>query len=413
MCYTSLIFEIIRKGNSMKYKTRFFLFFVAMILFHLAANFAHPVTPTIIQELRLNDYMFGVALAMMQLANFILSPFWGKINGYISSRVSIMIGCFGYGIAQIWFAFAKTELAIICARLFAGAFVGAIFVSFLTYVVNVADAKDQAKYLTYSATISSVAGAFGYLIGGFLGEFSIKGTFLIQSTVLLVTGVLFYIVCLPDTHEQEKLTGKQLVKDANPLKAFLECGQFMTIAFVTLFAVNILINFANTGFDQAFNYFLKDQLNLTSAYNGIIKSVVGFVSFVSNMTLCIWIINKTKLQRSMVALVILCTLSAIGTVFAPNIGLFIAFSILVYAGYSVSLPVLQNMIAKQASIKQKNLVMGFYNATKSLGSIAGSLTAGFIYSTNAKLPFIFTAVIYGISIFIAIIYLRIKKVETR
>ena len=33
----------------MKYKTRFLLFFAAMILFHLASNFAHPVTPTIIQ----------------------------------------------------------------------------------------------------------------------------------------------------------------------------------------------------------------------------------------------------------------------------------------------------------------------------------------------------------------------------
>lgn len=47
----------------MKYKTRFLLFFVAMALFHLASNFAHPATPTIIQELGLPDYMFGLMLA--------------------------------------------------------------------------------------------------------------------------------------------------------------------------------------------------------------------------------------------------------------------------------------------------------------------------------------------------------------
>ena len=40
----------------MKYKTRFFLFFTAMTLFHLAASFAHPVTTTIIQELHLPVY---------------------------------------------------------------------------------------------------------------------------------------------------------------------------------------------------------------------------------------------------------------------------------------------------------------------------------------------------------------------
>ena len=77
----------------MKYKMRFFAFFAAMVVFNLAANFAHPVTPTVIQELHLHDYMFGVALAVMLITNFLLSPFWGKINNYISSRLSLLICC--------------------------------------------------------------------------------------------------------------------------------------------------------------------------------------------------------------------------------------------------------------------------------------------------------------------------------
>ena len=377
--------------------------------FYLAANFAHPVTPTIIQNLELNDYMFGVALAMMNLANFLMSPFWGKINGYISSRVSLLIGSWGYAVAQIWFAYAKTELSIIGARLMAGAFAGAIFVSFLTYVVNVADPKDQAKYLTYSATLSSVVSTFGYLIGGFLGEISIKGTFLVQSATMFAVGLMFFFFCTPDQQKTEPVPLKEIAKEANPLKAFIDCRYFMTIAFAILFAINILINFANTGFDQAFNYYLKDQLNLTSSYNGIIKAGVGLVSFVANMTVCIWIMNKTNVERSLVKLISVCSFAAVGTVISPKIGLFITFSVLVYAGYSISLPVLQHIIATKADVKQKNLVMGFYNATKSLGSIVGSLIAGFIYSVDAKMPFIVTAVVYGIGIVIGIIYLKCKK----
>lgn len=393
----------------MKYKLRFFLFFLAMSGFYLAANFAHPVTPTIIQDLELNDYMFGVALAMMNIANFLMSPFWGKINGYISSRVSLLIGCWGYALAQLWFAFATTELSIIGARLMAGAFAGAIFVSFLTYVVNVADIKDQPKYLTYSATLSSVVATFGYLIGGFLGEISIKGTFLVQSATMFVVGLMFFLVCKPDQQNTEKITFKEIAKDANPLKAFSDCRHFMTIAFVALFAINILVNFANTGFDQAFNYYLKDQLNLTSSYNGIIKAGVGLISFVANMTICIWIMNKTKVEKSLVKLIAVCTLAALGTVISPNIGLFITFSVLVYAGYSISLPVLQNIVATKADVRQKNLVMGFYNATKSLGSIAGSLIAGFIYSVDVKMPFIVTTIVYGIGIIAGILYLKCKR----
>lgn len=386
----------------MKYKTRFFAFFVCMTIFNLAANFAHPVTPTIIQNLHLHDYMFGVALAVMLMTNFLMSPFWGKINNYVSSKVSLLICCCGYGIAQVWFAYATTEFMIICARMFAGLFTGGVFVSFLTYVVNASKPEDQAKYLTYTATIQSVASAFGYMIGGFIGEYSVKGTFMVQAVTLFVVAVLFFVVCQNDAPEHAQISAKQLAKEANPFQAFLDSRKFMTVAFALLFAVNILINFGNTGFDQAFNYYLKDQLGLTSSYNGIIKAAVGLVSFVSNMTLCIWIINKTNTRKSMVVLVAVCAVSAVGTLISPNIGLFIAFSVLVYAGYSVSIPVLQDMVAKMADPKQKNLVMGFFNATKSLGSIAGSLTAGFIYALNAKLPFACTAVIYGVGVLAAV-----------
>ena len=393
----------------MKYKTRFLLFFAAMVLFNLAANFAHPVTPTIIQDLALPDYMFGLMLAAMQFSNFLFSPFWGKLNGSISSRQTLLICCTGYGVAQLGFACATTQGMILLVRVLAGVFVGGIFVSFLTYVINMARPEDQARYLTYSATIQAVCGAFGYLVGGVLGEFSIRGTFFLQAICLGLAGLLFRLVCLPDGR-QEQVSMKQIAGEANPLRAFIDGKYFLNMAFVMLFAVNILMNFANTGFDQVFNYYLKDQLGLTSAYNGIIKAAVGLISFAFNMTVCLWIIRKTDTRKSMILLMGLCTLASVGTLLIPQIQLFILLSVFVYAGYSVSLPVLQNMVAAQADPAQKNLVMGFYNATKSLGSIIGSLMAGFLYAVHTKLPFAVVAAAYGCSVLAAVGYLlRCRK----
>ena len=393
----------------MKYKQRFLFFFAAMVLFNLAANFAHPVTPTIIKDLNLPDYMFGLMLAAMQFSNFLFSPFWGKLNGAISSRQTLFICCTGYGVAQLGFACATTQGMILLVRVLAGVFVGGIFVSFLTYVVSTARPEDQAKYLTYSATIQAVCGAFGYLVGGVLGEFSIRGTFCLQAFCLVLAGVLFRLVCLPDG-QQERISLKQIAGQANPLQAFIDGRQFLNVAFVLLFTVNILMNFANTGFDQVFNYYLKDQLGLTSSYNGLIKAAVGLISFVFNMTVCLWIIRKTDTRLSMAVLMGLCALAAVGTLVTREIRLFILLSVFVYAGYSVSLPVLQHMVAMQAEPARKNLVMGFYNATKSLGSIIGSLMAGFLYAVHTKLPFAVVAVAYGVSVLAAMGYLlRCRK----
>lgn len=387
----------------MKYKTRFLAFFIVLALFHLAANFAHPVTPTIIQELGLHDYMFGLALAVMMTANFLMSPFWGKINLYISSGRSLLICCLGYSAAQIWFVCAATEPMILLARMFAGVFTGGAFVSFLTYVVNTARPEDQAKYLTVSATIHSVASAFGYLIGGVIGEYSIWAAFVVQAAVLALAGILFALICLPDAQGGERPPAKQLARDLHPMKIFLDSRDFMNMGLALLFAVSVLFNFGNTGFDQAFNYYLKDQLSLTSSYNGVIKAAVGMISFLFNITLCVWIIKRTDNRKSMAALAAVCAAAAVGTA-VSCVGAYIAYSIALYAGYSVSIPVLQNMVAQQAEPQQKNLVMGFYNATKSLGGIAGSLTAGFVYSVHVKLPFVCVAAIYTLAVPAAVGY---------
>ena len=395
----------------MQYKIRYTLFFTAMILFNLAANFAHPVTPTIIQELGLPDYMFGLMLAAMMISQFLLSPFWGKINATISSRQTLLISCLGYAAAQLGFAYARTQAMILLVRVLAGVFVGGAFVSFLTYVINTAKPEDQGRFLTYSATIQAVFSAFGYLVGGILGEFSIRATFLLQAGTLALSGILFRLVCEPDQRQIQRPPMKQILQESNPLQAFLDGRQFMNSTFVLLFALNVLMNFGNTGFDQVFNYYLKDQLGFTSSYNGLIKAAVGLISFVFNMSLCLWIIRKTDTGKSILVLAGFCTAAAAGTILFPDLAPYIGCSIALYAGYSVSLPVLQDLAATEADPAQKNLVMGFYNATKSLGSIAGSLMAGFLYGIHFRLPFLVVAAAYGMSILAAGGYLicRNKK----
>ena len=83
--------------------------FIFVIIYSLFANFAHPVTPTFIQNLGLPDYMFGVAFACMSTTNFLFSPFWGKISrGFGSSKV-LGVCYLGYALAQYIFGAATTQ----------------------------------------------------------------------------------------------------------------------------------------------------------------------------------------------------------------------------------------------------------------------------------------------------------------
>ena len=393
----------------MRYKLRFSLYFFAMTLYIFTSNFIHPITPTLIQNLNLPDYMFGLMPAATLLFMFLFSPFWGKITAIISSRNTLLITSIGYAIAQAALAYCSQPGAMLAMRSLAGFFGSGSFVAFLTYVINTGKSEDQPKFLTYTATIQAVAAPFGYLAGGVLGEWSIIGTIFIHAGAAASCGVLFRMVCIADHTIETKLSLRDIAKDSNPLQAILDGRHFMNKAFALLFAVNVLMNFGNFCFDHAFNYYLKDQLHLTSSYNGIIKAAVGFVSFVANMSLCMWILHKTNVKKSMISVALFCTLAAAGVLLLPNMAVYVACSIMVYAGYSISLPLVQHMSAEESDPAQKNLVMGFYNATKWMGSVIGSLTAGLLYSFHAQLPFAAAAAAYGVSILAAIGYLLSGK----
>lgn len=384
------------------------LFFMLIALESLAANFAHPITPTLIKNLELPDYSFGLLFAGMAFTNFLFSPFWAKQVKRMGSRKVLGICCIGYGVGQAMFAISKTLPIILCARLLSGFFVGGIMVSFLTYIIHQTTVENRGKYLALSATFTTVFAAFGYLIGGFTGVVSIPVTFAMQSITLITAGILFYLV-LEDDHEI--VSGRlNIWKEANPFQAFIDSKKFMTITFAILFFAVFLTSTATTAYDQNFNYFIKDQFNFNSSYNGMLKAVVGFISLFANTTLCIWIMRKTDVKRS-VSIVLGCAGAALIMItLLDDILPFILVNILFFALNAIYIPLLQDMCASAAKEEDSNMVMGFYNAMKSLGMIAGALFAGFIYAAGPKLSFLFAGIFFLISMLATLLYYkRIQK----
>ena len=378
----------------MSVNRRIALFFAVTVLFNLAANFAHPVTPTFFQQLGLADYLFGYALATMLTLNFLLSPFWGKLNSLISSRTSMLIACLGYALGQVFFALATSESEVLIARAFAGVFTGGTFVTMLNYIINTApDGRTRGVWLTICSTIGSVAGAFGYFIGGMLGVIDIRLAFGAQVVCLCLSGFLYYIVCIPDTRSGlDKPNPAKLIKEANPFAAFSESTKFMSLTVAVLLAVVALHSLGTVGFDQSFNYYLKDQFNFSSAYNGTLKAIMGLVTLIANSTVCLWLIRNTDVKRSIIALLLLCTLTALLIVNMGSVMPFLVLNVCFYAIGAICMPLFQSIVAGVTKAGDSNLVMGLYNSIKSLGSIIGAAASGSLYVLNPKFPFHFAMI---------------------
>lgn len=371
------------------------IFFAVVMLQTMAANLVHPVTPTIIKNLQLPDSMFGLAFATMAFTNFLFSPFWGKLKEYCSAGLMLLICCSGYALGQIFFCISRTEGTILFARCFSGIFLGGINVAILVFLLEITPKEKTGENLARLAILQALGLALGYLTGGVLGVLSITGTFILQASTLILSGVLFsFITKIKPAAARPPLHIKTILKDANPLSAFLSCRIFMTKRYLLLFAMILFAFLGSNAFDQSFNYYIKDQFGFTSAYNGLIKAVVGIVTLASNSTICMWLLRHKDVKK---ASFLTLFSSAVCVLLLLPVGAltpFLAICILFYAVSSIAVPLMQDSIAKKSG-KHGSLVMSFYNAMRSLGMIGGALVAGEIYAFGPKLPFAFSCICFA------------------
>lgn len=374
-------------------------------LYSIFANLAHPIEPTIYLNLGCHDYMFGVAMAAMSLTNFLFAPFWGKMLDRFGCAKITGFSFFGYAIAQYMFAVATTELGITLARLLAGVFISTVSVSQLLYVMRYSPEEKASTYLMYNATTCAVLSPVGYLIGGVMGDFSIKVTMMTQVVGLAVIGVLFFLI-LDDEKTEQKLSTKGLLKDINPLKSFGEIRPYMNAMVAVFFVIAFATNFASLCYEHSFNYLIKDEYGFSPSYNGLLKAFVGIVAFASNATICAFLLKKTNVQKSTIGVLAVLTVMSVLIVLIKDLVPFIVINVLFFGFNAVYLPLLQDTLTKLSAKGDHGIFVGMFNAVRSVGSVGGSLVAGFAYAVSSRMPFAVTAVLFAVTVVCAVVNYR-------
>ncbi len=382
------------------------LFLAIIALHYTAANFAHPVTPTLIKTLGINDYMFGVAFAAMSFTSFLFSPFWGKISKYYPIGKSLFVCSLGYALGQFFFLIAKNESMIIAARAFSGLFVGGMSVLSLTYVVKNASPEQQGRYLAIMSTFVAAFGAFGFLVGGLLGEISIAAAFLAQIALIALAGLFFFLLGRKQTPVSLEAHPKfeALIKEANPLSSFTAIRPYLSSSLVVLFLASMFAYVGLNAYDQSFNYYIKDQFNFSPVYNGALKALVGVISLAANFTICIRIFKKTRVRLPNMLILLGCGIVSVAMVLMPTLITFLLVNIVLFALDAMFQPLLQGLVSRRTSQENSGVVMGFFSAVRFLGMIMGALVAGFTYTIAPKIPFWVSAAAFFVAAVFALLY---------
>ena len=393
----------------MKREAKKVLFFSGLIW--IIANLHHPVTPSYFTGLNLPDHIFGTSYAAMVFAIFLTSPMWGSIGDKGKRKTTLVLATFLYGLVQMSFSLVDSVLGILMLRLLAGAAAGGFHVGLMSALVDLSGDENRKVIMAKYSAVLSVSSATGFLIGGLLGYFTPQTVFLIQGLCMIALSLGIKMTLKETNPQMLGDSGKKTKYIWNIIKDAKKSEEIFNPWIIIFLFITFFVGIAYSGNNNAFNYYLKAELDMKPIVNGVWKALIGIVGLIANLSVNVWIINKTDIKKSMIFILLFNGVFAYLLFLNNEIIPFFFYSFLFFTLYTILLPLLQGF-AVEGEMRDVGFMAGVFNAIKSLGEMVGAVIAGFSYNINSKMPFLIAAISLSIAFLLSVFnYLRNKKGE--
>jgi DHA1 family tetracycline resistance protein-like MFS transporter len=215
--------------------------FVTVLIDILAFGVIIPVLPGLVREFVGGNeqeaarwvWIFSTLFAAIQ---FVSTPIQGTLSDRFGRRPVILLSCFGLGVDFILMALAQSLPWLFIARVFSGMF-SASFTTANAYIADVTAPEKRAQAYGMIGAAFGVGFIIGPIIGGALGEWSLRAPFYFAGGLALLNFLYGWFV-LPESLPKERRTPTFDWKHANPIGSL---GMLTRFPHVLGLAVVVLI----------------------------------------------------------------------------------------------------------------------------------------------------------------------------
>ncbi len=377
-------------------------------LVFMTANFHHPNTPKFFTLLNLPNHLFGTSFAVMVFVVFLTSPIWGSLGDKYSRKKTLVYATLFYGLSQIAFGLSMNVWQILLTRAIAGLFSGGFMVGLMAMVVDVSEKEKRGERIAAYSALMSISMAVGYLMGGVLGYLPIRYVFFIQGATMISISFLMRFI-LEESNTKSKGSPSKtefiwtIVRDKEKSK------EIFTPWIIVFLSITFFVFIGFSSNNNAFNYYLREELNFEPIVNGIWKATTGIIGLIANLTINIWIVRKKELKASLRAVLSLTLLGATMIFLNNSIYPFMGWALFYFTMHTILFPLLQNF-AVQRSSQGAGFMVGLFNGVKALGEMIGASVAGFAYDFGSKIPFLISSLALTIALILSLIqYINSNK----
>ncbi len=352
--------------------------FITLLLDVTGFGIIIPVLPQLLSEMNgidINEASTygGYLLFAFAIAQFIFAPVLGNLSDQYGRRKVILVSLFGFSIDYLILALAPTYAWLLAGRIIAG-IAGSSYTTASAYIADISTDKDRSKNFGMIGAAFGMGFVIGPLIGGLLGEVSLRLPFWVAAILTMLNFLYGYFI-LPESLSLENRR-KFDWRRANPVGSLKQLSKYKSISIlmVAFFFLHLGSHAVQSNWTY-FTMFLLDwgegMVGFSLAFVGILVGVVQ--AGLAQKTADLWGLNRTVYYGFG-----LYTIGMFLFAFANQTWMMYVF-LIPYCLGGIAMPNLNALMTSQVDPKEQGELQGGLTSLISITTIIGPLVMTWIF----------------------------------
>ncbi|MEX2355953.1 MAG: MFS transporter [Thermaerobacterales bacterium] len=386
------------------------LYILNLTLFLTIGSFGmiFPLLPELLVEFGASAFHMGILVTGHALAQFISAPFWGHLSDRIGRKRVMMIGLVGFTISFVMMGMAHNFWVLLVARTLGGMLSAATYPTAHAYVADVTSTDERGPAMTSMGASMSLGMIGGPALGGALAFLGVRAAFFGSAVLVALTSLLAaYFLREPERRVEAGGGAVTAPRPAGPASTERRTGSLEGIALAVnspyrlFFFLAFIVGFCHTTLFSLAGFYIHAKLDGSPVETSFIYIALGISNTVVQGLIVGRLIRRFGDEWTMVIGLACGTLGFGLLVLAGSLGQILAATLLSAVATACTQPTLASAISRRTNLQQ-GITMGVLSSFQSLGRMTGPLWGGWLFLYHFEAPFAFNALVYLITMLVAI-----------
>lgn len=365
-----------------------------------------PLLSFYAQSMNATPFQIGLLAASHALANFLTSPFLGRISDKFGRRPILLIGLFAGTLSMTLMGLANSLVILLVGRVAHGIVTSAILPTARAYTGDVTGGHQRIAAMGKLGAAMSAGLLVGPAFSSILVGFGNLHTPFFAAAIICFINAISVLLFLPEsvTQKAEKIVVSEGL--FNIFSIFKHLKGEMGLMFLILF----IWSFAMSNNQVAFPLLEEKKFNLGASHIGYFFTALALVSIAVQGFLLTKIIKIFGEKRTLLFGLTIMGLSLLILPLASTIALSLFAFMGMGLGSNLNRPVAEGIVSRETLAGQGS-TMGIAQSFESLGRMLGPALAGLLYGFFAGAPFIFSSILLVLTAVLALTFLQIRQLK--